>query len=388
MDKTKTYIAFINLYFGIGGIESSTINLLNLIDYDRFDVDLYILSNSHALVHEINPNVRVEFHISPIEKMRSKLTSKLSGTTQKVFLAIINLFSYLLTKGSLFMNLVIGSPIDKRYDAVFVQYPGRTQLFALKNLKSRRKYAFYHHGNIEVFNKCNRLFDQFDGIITVSDKMSKLITYHYPEYERKVSVIHNIIPINEIVSKSRLFETRFVKKRGHHIIVSCGRLAIEKGFDLAIEAARILAEMKNLDFIWYFIGNGPERQRLEGDIESFGLKDRIVLLGGKQNPYPYISDCDYYVQPSRVESYGLSIVEAQVLGKAVIATRTLGAEEVIEDGVTGVICEISAQSISDSIAMLISNRQLKSKIEEAALRIDFIGRNSKALSDFNKLIYS
>lgn len=388
--RTKS-IAFVHNTMAIGGIEKSLINLLNRIDYTEVSVDLYMLTTAGILLNEINPNVNIIFRINLFEKALAMLTARTSGLlltlftiAQKIQRRLTRLMSGLPNIG----KRVLGAHVAKRYDVVFALNQGSVQIFTLENMNSEKKYAFYHNGNIELFNRYIHLFKKFDGIITVSNEVSKLITAHHLNIAKKLHVVHNIVPKDDICSRSMAETIQFDHQNERCIIVSCGRLYRDKGFDLAVDAARILSEQKLLDFSWYIIGDGKERHRLERRIRDMSLQDHVFLLGWKLNPYPHIRACDIYVQPSRVESFGISIVEAQILAKAVVSTRTLGATEVIDDGKTGLLCDVSASALAEKIAALISDSKLKSKIEEGVLHIDFASRNHSAMEKFYNLICS
>ena len=85
-------------------------------------------------------------------------------------------------------------------------------------------------------------------------------------------------------------------------IVTVGRLTEQKGYDVSIKAARILKD-KGIQFKWFAIGEGKDRQKLESLIRKLNLNNNFFLLGRRDNPYPYIKNCDLYVQFSRHEGY-------------------------------------------------------------------------------------
>ena len=139
-------------------------------------------------------------------------------------------------------------------------------------------------------------------------------------------------------------------------IVSCGRLAKEKGFDLAVEACRLLVESNRTDINWVFIGDGPERKNIEKLITLYKLENHIKLIGMQKNPYPYIAKADLFVQPSIVESFGLTIAEAMVLGVPVLSTQTDGAKEIFAFANNGVLCQQSPDDIFKYIQILKNER--------------------------------
>ena len=103
-------------------------------------------------------------------------------------------------------------------------------------------------------------------------------------------------------------------------ILTIGRLANQKGYDMALEACKILKE-KGIEFKWYSLGIGPLKEEIEKYINENNLENNFKLLGVKSNPYPFIKDCDIYVQTSRFEGFGIAIAEARMLNKPVVTTR-------------------------------------------------------------------
>mgnify|MGYP001781402089 FL=1 len=144
-------------------------------------------------------------------------------------------------------------------------------------------------------------------------------------------------------------------------IVTVGRLVALKGYDLAIETAKLL-DKKGIQFKWYVIGEGPERDNIEKMIKKNELEDKFILLGQKSNPYPYMKCCDIYVQTSRFEGFGLTIAEAKILNKLIITTNFDTVHNQIVDLKNGVIVDMEEQAISKAIIDLIKNKYLKSYI--------------------------
>ena len=126
----------------------------------------------------------------------------------------------------------------------------------------------------------------------------------------------------------------------HIKVLSVGRFTEQKGFDIAIEVAKVLRD-KGVDFRWYLIGYGDNEIQYRNLIRKYKLTDIFVILGEKKNPYPYIANCDIYVQPSRHEAWGLVVHEARVLHKPILVSKFAGSDEQIVNGKTGYIVSIS-----------------------------------------------
>ena len=83
-----------------------------------------------------------------------------------------------------------------------------------------------------------------------------------------------------------------------------------------------------------------DEELIKSKILEQGMEDYVIMLGKKENPYPYIKSCDIYVQPSRHEAFGLVVLEAKILQKPIVCTDFDGADEQIDHGKNGMIVPI------------------------------------------------
>ena len=142
-------------------------------------------------------------------------------------------------------------------------------------------------------------------------------------------------------------------------ILTVARLTKEKGISMIPQILIKLLKL-NLSIRWYIIGDGEERINLENEIDKYNLHEYLILQGTIMNPYPYMKQCDIYVQPSYHEGYRITIAEAKVFNKIIISTDTIGAKEQIVDGENGIIVKAEIDqlffAIKDSVQKLtISN---------------------------------
>ena len=150
-------------------------------------------------------------------------------------------------------------------------------------------------------------------------------------------------------------------------IVTVGRLVALKGYDLAIDTAKLL-DKKGVQFKWYVIGEGPERDNIEKLIKKNELEDKFILLGQKANPYPYIKNSDIYVQTSRFEGFGLAIAEAKILEKVVITTNFDTAYNQIDNGQNGIISEMDSVHICNEIIKVINDTDILQRIQSNLIK--------------------
>lgn len=158
-------------------------------------------------------------------------------------------------------------------------------------------------------------------------------------------VCANIINVEEIVSKSRAAIDIQKKK---FTICSVGRLEEVKGYDMVIAAARMLKN-RNVDVDFWILGTGSQEKKLKEQLAQSQCEDMVHFLGYQSNPYPYMRAADIYLISSYAEGLPLVLYEALCLGKPIIATRTIGALEILKTDINSKIIEISADAIANNV---------------------------------------
>ena len=148
-------------------------------------------------------------------------------------------------------------------------------------------------------------------------------------------------------------------------LLTVGRLAYQKAYDIAIDAMKIIKD-SGCKARWYVLGEGSEREMLEKKIAQFGLQKDFLLLGAVENPYPYYVQTDIYVHATRFEGKSIAIQEAQILGCPVIASDCNGNREQIENGIDGILCSLTPEAIADSIKELIADPKKREKYAKRA----------------------
>lgn len=159
----------------------------------------------------------------------------------------------------------------------------------------------------------------------------------------RVHHIGNFVP--EPVRLSGEEKTTLLKQHGvpedARVIFSLGRLIAKKGFaDLLDAFALMPREVGGRPVFLLVAGDGPLMGDLESQISALGIESRVKLLGWQDPPDAYYSLADVFVCPSRHEPLGNVILEAWNHFTPVVSTRNEGAAELIEDGVTGLLCDL------------------------------------------------
>lgn len=356
----KKKVLFITPSLCQGGIEHSMITMLKLLDKSKYELTLFTYLDDMTLFPLVPKEVRVvtdekkpHYHRKP-KSVIYKFLIKLTQT-----LKFKNLRDKLTEKHRKYIHsLKVKHPAkdifkNEKFDVVVSYAVGICTEMSLC-FDCDKSYVFYHSSVPMHLDMLNSVLPQYDGIVGVSEGVKSMLCSNYKGISDKVQVIENYVDADKIIEKSK--EPLILDNGNKLVLCTCGRLSEEKGFDLAVETAKILKE-KGFDFVWYFVSDGNERLKIENLINKYSLEDNIIITGYVENPFPYYKLCDMYVQPSYHESFGLTIKEAIILGKAVVSTDTFGGHTVLKDGEYGEIVEISAQGLADGIILAISKEK-------------------------------
>ena len=361
MKNNKKKIIFVSQALWIGGIETALVNLINKLDYNKYDVTCLITENYLDMAERLTKNCRLivaDRHnlvtfTKPykFEKLYKILEEPQGATSfRRLIWHILNVLFKALEK-HLYSLYIKEQMKGESFDTAVI-YSDRTAEIAVKAINAKKFLMFYHHGAMRKEYHDRYGYEKSENIIAVSDNIAQKLKEYRKKYANKIVTINNVIDIDSIIEKSKEPIEDGLFSENKFNIVSCGRLAKEKGFDLAVEACMLLVENSYKDINWIFIGDGPERESLEKQMALYGLENYIKLVGMKKNPYPYIARADLFVQPSRVEAFGLTIAEAMILGIPVLSTQTDGAKEIFKIRNNGLLCKITGKDIFNGIQEL------------------------------------
>jgi glycosyltransferase involved in cell wall biosynthesis len=172
----------------------------------------------------------------------------------------------------------------------------------------------------------------------------------------RIRVIYNAIDPMRFLNPDPRYRAkllRFFRQPRTHLIGAAGRLSPEKGFDVLVSAAeQVLRQHPDAGFVLF--GDGPQRARLQKQINDAGLGQQFILAGFRADLDRFLPHFDLVVLPSYTEGMPNVVLEAFAAGVPVVATAVGGTPEVIEDGISGHLvdagdAETMAQRISESL---------------------------------------
>ena len=244
-------------------------------------------------------------------------------------------------------------------------------------VKAAKKALLFHDSSIHWLKYVVSYLDYYDRFYCVSDAVYDKLASMFPEKRNRMEILHNFIDADEIRRKSE--EIADISDfTGEFRILTIARLEYQKGIDIAIRAAELLKK-RGIPFKWYVIGDGRERKKLSVMIRAKGLSDSFILLGIRQNPYPYLKACDLFALTSRFEGYPVTLIEARALCVPILAPDMPCIREQISDGLNGMLTEADPMKIADRINEFRKDPSMGIKMREhmAGETIDFSADYSK-----------
>jgi glycosyltransferase involved in cell wall biosynthesis len=391
----KKKVLFISYSLHSGGIEKSLVTVLSLFDYQRYDVDLQLFANEGLFlkrvpkqVHLLPPLFPPEYRLNIRQAFPALLCAGRPGLALgRLRVSLAGRHGTMGERLGKMWNVesrLVRTP-EKEYDAAVAFMEGQPIYYNVEKVRSRVKIGFIH-GDYEAMGLCRefdrRYVKKLDALCTVSESCLQSLQRAFPEDAAKCHVIYNILSerfLRLLAKKGEGFSDGY---RGLRVL-TIARLSPQKGLDLAMPAAAALKK-RGIGFRWYIIGIGPDGQKLRAMAESLGLADRVVFLGEKANPYPYLAGCDVYLQPSRFEGKSIAVDEAMALHRPIVLTDFSTAADQIASGRNGLIVPMTPEGIEKGLAELLLHEGRRRQFSLALAEKNY--SNERELSKLYALI--
>lgn len=304
-----------------GGAEKQVVTLLNHIETRRFRLHLAYLKRKEGLLEQLRAdrlddviccNVSHRVDRRAVRRLRSLIV-------QRRIDALICTNAYSMLYG----HLARGARGDTRLAAVF-------HSTLLYSLKERLQMILY----TQLFNRCDLLV-------------------YVCESQRRFWRRHGLHPPDTVIYNgvdAEFFTDRYDAEQKHalrrslgldpnaYVVGLCSALRPEKApIDLLRAIARL--RQQGLPAEALFIGDGPERPRVERTAGALGLRAHVRITGLQHDVRPYATCCDVMTLVSHSETFSLAALEAMALGKPVVLSDTGGAAELIVPGEHGFLFE-------------------------------------------------
>ena len=356
----KKRILFVIDSLGCGGAERSLITLLPKLDQNKTQLYLMIMSRG-GMFEQYVPSC-VDIMSAPEVAGLRKVFFRASQGLFSVKMRLDRLLSTRRHTAETFWNVMRKAypALNVSYDMAVAYHQGFPTYYVAEKVKATKKIAWINTdmskaGYRQRYNR--PYYDKYDRVVAVSDILrERLCSYGYVKTD-KISTVYDIHDTDFIRTMAK--EGAFISpiEASALRIATIGRMVPIKNFTLAVETARELKQ-RGVRFLWTIVGDGPDRPKIERLIRQYSLQHEISLVGQRPNPYPYIAQCDVYVNTSLFEGFGLTIKEARILHKPVVTTNFSAVYDQIRDGTNGLIVEPRAEAVAEAVIRLYNDRKL------------------------------
>lgn len=387
----------------IGGAERALLGLLETINTEQYSVDLFLMRHSGELMQYIPNNIR----LLPTIPQYSCLATPLVDVIKKGhFLIALGRLQGKYKANKRLKQLSyhgendIGLDYSHKYTKSFMPKINDTEYdvvisfltphyFAFEKVKAKKYIAWIHTDYSVVQTDRDsqiEMWKKYDTIISISDDVTKSFLKTFPELKEKVVMFPNIMPTKYMKEQSEAFDVQSELLNDNSVkLLSVGRFCTAKNFDNVPFICKAIRE-QGLNVKWYLIGYGGDENLIREKIREAGMQEHVIILGKKENPYPYMKACDLYVQPSRYEGKCVSVIEAQILHKPVVITNYATSSSQLKDGYDGVIVPMDNVGCAEGICRVLRDKNLQAQLIENTKKNDYT--NAREIEKLYQIIQS
>lgn len=191
----------------------------------------------------------------------------------------------------------------------------------------------------------------------------------------QISVIPNFVDLERFKPLPHSPVREQLAPHGEALLVHVSNFRPVKNIPHVISAFAVVAHQ--MPAVLALVGEGPEIEAAENQVRELGLKEQVRFLGREEQVQHILQAADLMLMPSQTESFGLAALEAMACGCPVLAYRVGGLPEVIEDGVSGILCAYGKDVCLGTVALtLLSDRDRQRAMSQAArARAETFGRD-------------
>jgi glycosyltransferase involved in cell wall biosynthesis len=372
----KKKVLFMVINMNVGGTEKALLNMISVMPKQEYEITIFMLEKYGEFLDLIPEWIDIKYldnykyikrflNDPPLDVIMSLLIKwKWIAACSMIVLYFISHFKK--ERSIIYKYLLRTIKFEEEYD-VAVAYAGPMDFisfFVAEKVNARLKYQWIHFDIAKIgFNQyfANKIYKKFNKILVVSEEGKNRLINVMPGLKDKTETFRNVLVKEDILKMAECgqgFKDNFDGVR----ILTVGRLSKEKGQDLTIP---VLSQLKNEGYNvrWYCIGEGKARKEYEKLISDYNVRDDFILLGSTPNPYPYMKECDLYIQPSRHEGFCITLGEAKSFNVPIICTDFTGANEQIKNNVDGILVKFDKEQMIQTIKKVIDEEAYRNRLK-------------------------
>lgn len=386
----------------IGGAERALLGLLNSIDTNLYAVDLFLLRHRGPFMDLIPPQI----NLLPENKYYSDLGVPIDEVIRKKHFLMVAARSIGKWKAKRFIvrnkiqgansleihysfrftKMILPAISKEKYDlAIGFTVP---YYIVSEKVKAQHTAVWIHTDYSKLAGDTAeelKVWSAYEHIVSVSHDVTKAFLSKFPSLVDRIVEIENIVSPEVIKQQAKVEDvhTEMSHEQGAVRLLSVGRFTSAKNFDNVPDICKRILKM-GFAIKWYIIGFGSEESLIKRKIIESGMQNNVILLGKKDNPYPYIAECDIYIQPSRFEGKAVTVREAQILNKPVIITNYPTAKSQLQDRVDGIIVPLDNEGCAKGICDVLSNEKIIIRLIENTKKQNY-GNSNEVVKLYNMI---
>jgi glycosyltransferase involved in cell wall biosynthesis len=229
---------------------------------------------------------------------------------------------------------------------VIIAHANRALALAAKAVKGKVPIvAVAHNYNIKHYTKADAVFVISKDLFSKVEKLGIEV--------EKIFYIPNMIAV-DVKTKTTL--------RRLPVIGAIGRFVAKKGFDVYLQALRIL-QNKGIKFKAILAGRGQEEQNLKDLATKLRLTKNISFVGWVEDKNSFYNNIDIFCLPSLHEPFGIVLLEAFTHKVPIVSTDSEGPSEIIKQDYNGLLVEKNnPEALAEGIVKLLEDKTLRSKL--------------------------
>ena len=379
--KKKLLLVHRNLT--MGGVERSLINFVKNTK-EEYDITIMLMSEEGKILQELPEGVKVielnnkmKFYGFESVNNSRNIISKLYFFALKVVRKLFSFVPFVVS------SIVAEQEIYGNYDCAISFYndPFLMEMVA-KKVVANKKFVICHvdANKLKACEMPKSRMKHFDKVLGVSQGHSQSISQKHQFLAEKIDYLYNFQNIDEMINKStEEVDYTYYEDKINFIVVA--RVAKMKGSLRMATCVKKLVDEGYENFIIRWVGYGQEFDKLQAFINENNIQDKFVLLGNKNNPYPYIKKSDMFVLPSIGEACPMVYAEAMSLGVPLLSTDNVSAKEIIKD--FGIVCDNTDEDLYATIKEVLENKDkikaYREKVKEYKFNTEGIKNKLKTL---------
>lgn len=362
-------ILFLIHDLGQGGAEKVLVNLVNNMDYSRYDITVMTLFDYGENRQFLDSKVKYKTWCKKMFRGNSHIMKLLKPESLHKWIIKEHYDVEIAYLEGPCARIISGcsNPSIKLVSWIHIeQHTAKKAATSFRNIREAR-----------------RCYGKFDKIICVSKTVQEYFKNSL-QVKATYDVIYNTNESEKIIrlSKETISKKEFLLKEHEIRIIGMGKLLTSKGFDRILKITKQLVS-ENYVIHTYILGDGAEKKTLEKYISDNHLENYVTLLGYQLNPYKYIAKCHLFVCASYAEGFSTATTEALILGVPVCTVEVSGMREMLgENNEYGLIVPNNDEALYKGIKDMID---VPGKLEYYRQQAIIRGKTFKTKNTVNKV---